>query len=535
MFFQTAHYLAIQLAAARLHTRKYAKRSFGSSQLVAQICGQERLVSRTPRLLVRRVENTTKIKLRFVRIGLDTQVGRSLALPTKRRRLVCTQSQRVRETSGSRIAATVLCAFAIGCTTAPTPSKPALEGANIVLVMVDTLRADHLGSFGYARPTSPFLDQLADASIAFSNVVAPASQTVPSMLSLWSGVYPNQHGNQYFPGIRAFRVPTPNTEPKVPDDLPLMAEYLQARGYRTAAVVTNPWLRKSYGFARGFEVYHHLEAVPAPRGPAINDLAREIIDRWKGEKFLLYLHYMDVHIPFDPKPKYRADFPPIDGPSEAISQLKASYEAEIRAIDDYTKEILSELKRAGLADDTLIVFTADHGEEFDEHGGIGHGHALFQELVHVPLMLIHPKLASRYRKIAQPISLVDVFPTVAELVATGDAPPADGRSLVPLIANEDVEVYAKRTLFSELGTATSAVKRGKKLIRTTKKNTTDFKAFDLTEDPRELNPIASGPPWINELRAALQQHAKRTRSQESDNSFGKLDPEVEERVRALGY
>ncbi len=424
-------------------------------------------------------------------------------------------------------------ACTVGCTKKTEPAA-LLADNNVILVLVDTLRADHLGTFGYQWPTSPFLDQLVAESITFDRAVAPASQTVPSMLSLWTGVYPNRHGNEYYAGARAFRVPTPRTKPRVPDNLTMMSEHLARRGYRTGAIVTNPWLREDYGFARGFETYRHWDSVPAPRGPVINAAAREQVTKWKEERFFLYLHYMDVHIPLDPKPRYREDFPIDPGLVLGLAALKSSYDAEIRAVDDYVKDLVKIVRDLGIEDKTLLVFVSDHGEEFGDHGRLGHGHSLYQELVHVPLLFRHPRLKSAARRIDTPVSLVDIAPTILELTLgkTSTDSNLDGVSLVPLLRGED-NAGKPRTLFTELGEMTAAIRNDKKLIRSHKKEAPEQWAYDLRIDPSEKTATSAGEPWVEKLSTAIDDHeARRVVDDESKDS---IDPVTEERVRALGY
>lgn len=429
---------------------------------------------------------------------------------------------------------TALLALAVcgGCRSQPPQtSEPLLRNTNIVLIVVDTLRADHLSGFGHPHPTSPYLDRLADQSVTFTRALATASHTVPSMLSLWTGRYPVVHGNQYFADVRAFRVPTPNTRPSVPAPLPMLAEHLRDNGYRTAAVTTNPWLREEYGFARGFDVYHHLDEVPAPRGPAVNAVAREIVEEWRARRFFLYVHYMDVHLPFDPEPRYRGRFPARDGLPELMTQWHADYQAEIRAVDDYIRGVVEALSELGLAEDTLLIVTSDHGEEYRDHGRFGHGHALYQELIHVPLLLHHRKLAAG--RIDVPVSLVDLFPTVAALVTGPLQREVDGISLVPLILDRD-RADRDRVLFGELGNQVTAIRDNQKLIRDSTRPKERETAFDLRDAAGERESVDASTPWVAELAAEIDRHAARA-SAADQAPYEVLDPAVEERVRALGY
>lgn len=428
--------------------------------------------------------------------------------------------------------------LASACTRKAEP-QPLLENNNVLVVLVDTLRADHLGAYGHSLATSPFLDQLVEESITFDRVVAPSSQTVPSTLSLLSGVYPNRHGNQYFVEVEggAFRVPTPKTRPQVPDHVTLLSEQFLERGYKTGAVVANPWLRRVWGFGRGFETYDHIGMGRLKkgwsRGGDVNNAARELLEAWKDERFFLYLHYMDVHTPYEKEPRYKDEFPTDLSPISSIAASLLSYNAQVRAMDDHFRDLLATLRELGLDEKTLVVFTSDHGEMFGEHKSFGHGQALYQELVHVPLLLRHPKLKPMARRVDWPVSLVDVAPTIVELTLGKVNVDGDGISLVPHLRGAGRSEQA-RILYSELGYMTAAVRGDQKVIRSGggKRKGSQW-AFDLANDPKEQSTIESEQGWVREMIAAIEGHdARRFVDREAKET---IDPATEERVRALGY
>ena len=250
----------------------------------------------------------------------------------------------------------VLALFALPACDWPRP-EAMLDGANVVLVLVDTLRADHLGCYGYSEPTSPFLDQLASRAVAFENVTSASSQTVPAVVSLWSAVYPTVHGNQFFPQTGSYRVQKRRMQPEIPADIPLLAELFRRRGYRTAAVVTNPWLRQAYGFGRGFDEYHYLSGendskwAPASAA-AVNELALELMSAWKERRFLFYLHYMDAHFPYVSPERHRAQFVASANrqqPLQKVELVTALYDGAIRGVDDFIRELFAGLEALHLA------------------------------------------------------------------------------------------------------------------------------------------------------------------------------------------
>jgi len=413
-----------------------------------------------------------------------------------------------------------------GCGGETSPPPEDLGEANVVIVMIDTLRADHLGCYGYEEPTSPFIDELASRAAVFDRATSTGSQTVPSVVSAMSGVYPKQHTNQYFLAQRSFRFDKSGTLPKVPKDVPMLAEYFKDRGYQTAAVVTNPWLLPRYGFGRGFDQYHDLwqDARAAreskPRGEAVNRIARQLMDGFGDRPFLLYLHYMDVHAPYQPPEPYRKQFVGSkpgemaylngrlpNAKPEDVAFTRSMYDAEIRRLDDHIRQLFDMLDELELSSSTLVALVSDHGDEFHEHGGMGHGTTLYEELVHIPFMFVHPLVSGR--RLSMDVSLIDLLPTLVELTA-GPAPSGcDGRSLAPwVLGSRDEAAWPDRVVMNELGIIKSVRRGPHKLIRWLEVPVQ--RAYDLAADPGEQNPVAVGsgfdgsaPAWCRELDAAL--------------------------------
>lgn len=427
---------------------------------------------------------------------------------------------------------------------APDP----LEGANVVVVMIDTLRADRLGLDPGGRATSPFFDELAQRSVRFERATSTAPQTVPSVLSLLSSAYPSRHGNQYFHQTASFRQPERKTPPQVPDQLPLMAEHFKARGYRTGAVVTNPWLQPKWGFDRGFERYEFMSRA---RGPVVNQTALGMIDGWDRRRpFFLYLHYMDVHFPRDPREPFKEVFTAglpgknvyVNGKYPDLTDEDrdysiAKYDACVRSMDEVLRELVQALEQRGLDASTLLVVVSDHGDEFGEHGGLGHGRTLYQEMLDVPLLFVHPTLQGHARRIREPVSLVDVLPTVVEL--TGGQLPQEfmGRSLAGWIRPGEPRLpVATSPLISELGLVKTIRDGDHKLIWFPSEGRVE--AYDLGQDPGELRPIQEELPWIAELRAQLLDFLARTEPVAITQTPAQAEPdhsELMQSLEALGY
>ena len=310
-------------------------------------------------------------------------------------------------------------------TIACEPRTPARS--NVVLICLDTVRADFLGCYGYREhPTTPALDALARESTLFEDCWATAGWTKPSVPSFLTGTYPLQHG-VYEGSARS----TKGTESDVlPQAATTLAEVFHEHGYATAAFVRNGQLRAGMGFEQGFDLYRDQAGD-----------AREIRWRavdWLDERpaqspFFLYLHLLDAHWPYPIPDEYATRFAPADdvaflrhddwrGLRDAINDgetlldakqlasLKALYAASLRYIDDQLARLFVELERRGLAENTVVCIVSDHGEEFLEHGRIGHGHGLSQELLQVPWILKVPGRAAR--RVSEPVSLIDLFPTL---------------------------------------------------------------------------------------------------------------------------
>jgi arylsulfatase A-like enzyme len=335
---------------------------------------------------------------------------------------------------------------------------------NVIVLLIDALRADHLGCYGYARPTSPAIDRLAGDGVLFREAIPASTFTKSSVASLFTGRFPYQHG-VYWGNLR--ENPERITSDLLGGDEVTLAEVLRGRGWLTAAWVQNSHLRDFMGFAQGFVDYHDQE------GPI--DRINRRFGAWlagpgRRYPFFAYVHYIDLHDPYRPPPPYDALFGDAGDPRDAyagidlaewgsflaavrrgerrlapaeLDRLAALYDGQIRHLDDRVGRLLDRLRRLGLYDRSLIVLTADHGDAFGEHGFISHSAAPYEELVRVPLIVKFPGGRFAGRTVGRQARLVDLFPTVLEVAGVGAAgagalaggPPADlaGCSLVPLI------------------------------------------------------------------------------------------------------
>ena len=298
------------------------------------------------------------------------------------------------------------------------------DDLNVVFLLIDTLRADRLGVYGYGRPTSPVLDAAAASGIVFDEVVAQSSWTKTSMASMWTATHPIRNGV-----LRHGHA--------IPEEAVMPAERFRDAGYRTAGLFRNGWVEGVFGFDQGFATYlrpaigserirmHREARTVTPIAGSDEDLtiaALAFLDRFRDERFLLYLHFMDVH-------QYVYD------EASAIFGTSYSdvYDQAIRWTDRLVGVLLQRLEDEGLLARTLVVIASDHGEAFLEHGYEGHARNLYEEVARVPLILLPPFRLEPGVRVKTTISNADVWPTVLDLVGLPPLPGVDGRSMLPLI------------------------------------------------------------------------------------------------------
>ena len=418
--------------------------------------------------------------------------------------------------------------------------------SSVILIVVDTLRADHLGLYGYERPTSPTLDAWAAGGRVFEHAFAPAPWTLPSFSSIYTGRWPLIHQGGR-PGV-----PTPDgngTDLAPVAHVPMVAEHLHAAGVVTMATVTNPYLAPAYGLARGFDVYDvDTEAENGQYQPAAEMVRRALalLDRADGQPFFLVVHLMDPHQHYDAPPPFRgtwtddiaSDFTlpmahlngrqPEDLLPADRAFVIAAYDEEIAYLDAQLGVLRNGLADRGVLETSLVIFTADHGEELFDHGGYQHGHALWQELVHVPMVVWGPGIDPGREP--APVSLVDIAPTVLDGMGVAATMPFDGVSLWPtLVAGESLP---SRPLFAEgiqHGPLQSAVVRWpQKLIVNHADAYRDV--YDLAEDPHERHSLAS------EARALVADLCRHQQTgDDSDRAPVTPNEDILERLRSLGY
>jgi arylsulfatase A-like enzyme len=456
--------------------------------------------------------------------------------------------------------------------------QPAGHSPNVLFVLLDAVRADRLGVYGYDRETSPNVDRLAREGWVFTNGIAQSSWTKPSMASIFTGLYVTQTSVRpgswaLADGDGAIRVDS------LSPGLLTMTELLAGAGYRTAAFGQNHHLLPTLGFSQGFEVYDWAKAdVRRFRFLAyVKRLAPRVWSRWarepkfwsewindgfldwlrgrEDEKFFAYLHHIDVHWPYRSPPPFFGMFSDVESPidfnrpqfmPDTVDRLRSgelqaldarilramsnAYDEGIRHVDDRLGRLFEELKQRGLYDNTLIIVTADHGEEFLEHGLLGHGESLYDEVIRVPLIVKFPCPGKQcgHRRIESQVELVDIFPTIMEVAGLRRPETLVGRSLLDPPA-------AGRNAFSEWGESVSLRTPLWKLIYDRPRDSSEL--YHLAEDPGETRDHWGSDKELGGVLMArlLDFTATHQSLVSADTSTVEADERMLENLRALGY
>ena len=363
-----------------------------------------------------------------------------------------------------------------------TPTSAARR-PNVVVILIDTLRADHLPIYGYARPTAPFLSQLAAGGVVFERAWSTSGWTAPATASLFTSLYPEQHGV-----VRRLD-PVSGRVNRIPAGVQTMAQALRAGGYRTFAVSDNALVAPEMGFDQGFDVFEASVGASVER---VNKWIRDRrVDLDSGEPYFLYVHYMEPHEPYLPHEPWFREFSSDGLAGQARPRhFVAAYDSEIRALDDSLARLYRSM---GWDEGTILIVTSDHGEEFGDHGGGGHAHSLFSELLHVPLVFHADRGRFATGRVDEPVSLVDVLPTLRALLDLPPEPRDEGESLASLLQGRregfDRPLFAHLEQF-KTGRIWNATLAGEwKRISLTPGTPV---LFNLAEDPEERHDLLAG-------------------------------------------
>jgi arylsulfatase A-like enzyme/tetratricopeptide (TPR) repeat protein len=395
---------------------------------------------------------------------------------------------------------------------------------NVLLVTVDTLRADHLGSYGYAAAQTPALDRLAARGLRFAQAATVAPLTLPAHSSLMTGTFPAYHGVRDNGGFY------------LGDDQVTLAKVLRAGGYRTGGFVSAFVLDRRWGIGQGFDRYYDdfdlakyrldvgLDAVQRP-GSEVVSKAIEWLDQDSTRPFLAWVHLYEPHAPYDPPEPIRVRFPPT---------MIGAYDAEVATADIQVGRLIDHLATSGRLDRTVVVVLGDHGESLGEHGEEQHGFFVYDATVRIPLIVAGPGVPSRV--IGDQVRIVDVMPTLLEMLGVETPKSVQGRSLLPLARGERLDLVALSETWyprhhygwSEL----TAIRDGRYHFIAAPRR----ELYDTQTDPGETHNLADVNPSGADIQAqALQAFVARTSATHAPAAPRAVDPDVEQRLRALGY
>lgn len=390
----------------------------------------------------------------------------------------------------------------------PRIVAPAADrGPSIVLVSLDTLRAKSMSTYGYALETTPRMSALAAQGAVFENAFTTFSNTLPAHMSMLTGLYPATHGVVSFGQHLAARHPT-------------LAEVLRDAGYGTAAFTEDALLDSRHGFLRGFSTYDENTTIADGAGDAETTFGRAL--EWAGrhadERFFLFAHTYQVHWPYEPPDAYRSLFTAPD--SGHVDDKQRAYDQEIRFTDDVLQRFVDGLRRVLPERDLVLVVTSDHGEEFYDHGLFTH-HQLYDEVMRIPLIMVGSGRIPPGERIATPVSLVDVPPTILGLAGVHPPRGLDGTSLLPLLSGQ-VGDLERAAVFGEFP-ASSLVAEHHFVARSQHAKCFVGESgggdvcFDLQSDPDERHPLPGGEAsQFAALRARADAYRRRAIAARAD-------------------
>jgi arylsulfatase A-like enzyme len=470
---------------------------------------------------------------------------------------------RMRAAMGAWLSLTaVLLAFGCG---SELPSRP-----NIFLLTVESLRPDHMGSYTGERDTTPNLDAFARESVVYEDAHSVTSWTLASHASMFTGLYPTAHG-------------AVESRSRLDGEIATLADLLAQHGYQTAGFASGPYLARRHNLSQGFEYYDDSPATVGTQGGAHDDVTNpslesaiihflfdrryKVFDRYRDPErpLFLFAYYWDPHYDYIPPPPFNTMF--VEEGAERIgvrgyessglvtskispaelSYVLSQYDGEIRFTDFYLGRFFEVLKKAGLWENSVVIVTSDHGEEFFDHGKKGHKNSLYSESVHVPLIIKHPRSARTGRD-SRLVSLVDLFPTILEL-AGAEVPSAhQAMSLLDLDPDPDRSIFFEllSTLYHRLTDGEGfvrddeewlAVRRGdSKLVVVPADRRIEL--YRVSTDRGEQEDIAGDEPqMVADLQSTLDAFREESRllAQGGGEEQADLDPEQIERLRELGY
>jgi arylsulfatase A-like enzyme len=456
------------------------------------------------------------------------------------------------------------------------------DAPNLLLISIDTLRADHLGSYGDSHGLTPSLDRLAGQGVSFRQAITSSPWTLPAMASLFTALYPRHHGAGAITNGR-----TPLGRAALPAGSWTLATALRQAGYRTQAIVSNPYLALRYGFGDGFDAYENVtieseaflafssttavrlltwawpDVVIGDRGATVSQRAVGWLNGVSADRpFFLWLHYIDPHPPYSRAGvttnksmrgdlSFRgtaADEGAVMLTSPDVARLRSGeillnaaqkeavrdlYRNEVRSVDAAVGAVLEALGSSGLRDRTLVVVVGDHGEEFWEHGGVEHGRTVYDEVVRVPLLMRWPHRLPAGRHVDDVVRMTDVAPTILDLLGVAVPSQRDGETLLPLVRGEPAAprvALTENMLFAEarVGLRTN----DRKYVRW---ENGKEEVYDLHADPRERRDLAGIDDAVNSFRRLYAEADAASGVRRRAAARPNIDGRTRDGLRSLGY
>ena len=460
-------------------------------------------------------------------------------------------------------------AFLAGRSTRSAPSaSDRREGPNVVMIVLDALRADYVSSYGYERSTTPHMDSLADEGVVFDVAYSHGNRTIIAMPALFTSMYPSFHGAM---GYKELISP-------LPPNRVTLAEMLNDAGYTTVALMTNIHLKSVFNMTQGFDrvdefnggcydltVFRLLRkaglietpmfAVTAhPVAGEVSDAGIEWLGHIKDRPFFLYLHYMDTHHPYTPPPEFARKFATTregataselfmetvnllgdqaqeDLDEQGLQQLKDYYAASIAYADYEIGRVIDAVRALPDDRETIVVVTSDHGDEFLEHGTLYHNNIVIEELIRVPLIFWSSRGTGAGTRVAAPVRHIDVMPTLADMTGTVSPPEAEGVSLIPLI-NGDSDKHDV-SIIAEGDFCTALIRDNWKLVYVD--STDSYGLYDLASEEGERRDLSSRNRDVLEaMKLELDEYMENAWSSRQ-RIHREADPETLEQLRKLGY
>ena len=409
------------------------------------------------------------------------------------------------------------------------------EIRQVLLISIDTCRADHLSCYGYSQETTPNIDAIADQGTLFENALSPLPYTLPAHCTMLTGTLPPFHGV------------LDNADYRLSEQITSLPRLLKDGGFSTAAFVSSFVLDARFGMDQGFDLYDddfedtsNTVGINQRRGDETTRRVIQWLDKHPTEKSFIFLHYYDPHFTYEPPEPFASGFKNVPPPQHVSARIQQTlfdgYAGEIAYTDQCIGQVIDKLKQLDLYDSTLIIITSDHGEMLGQHGEITHGYFVYQPALKVPLILKTPG-HSRARKITDTVGIVDIMPTVCSMLNIEIPTPIQGQDLSACLSGGSLSTPDRHLLCQSLeptkysvNPLTGVVSDQYKYIRTTRPE-----LYDLVSDPHELNNLAAQEPErLQYMEQALRDILETSTRQKEIGKAG-LDEATRRRLESLGY